>query len=378
MTLPRPTTMESPDLRVVGARIRIARLLQGRTQADLAKELQISPAFVCQVEAGTKQPSTDTLAAIATILRVQPDFFERTIHDEFRDEECFFRKRKTTPLYVRSRALAHGTFLTELIAALEEKVDLPADSVPHAPEGSKPIDDIAEDCRQSWGLGVDTPIDNMTRVLENAGVVVADFSSSRKVDAFSRAGARRVVVRNSETQSRSRLRFDLAHECGHLVMHVGLDASCLELEPAADAFAAAFLLPRRAFAAEFPRGGSPSWDSLRSLKRRWGVSLSAIVRRARDLRLVDALFYQRAYKQMSARGWNTREPDEEYVREERPEMIVMAVRVLDESGELPKPALARRLGWSPALFTEVTGEPCVELPDDVIPIDRARRARWYL
>ena len=369
--------MEKIDLKVVGARVRIARLLQGRTQADLAKQLEVTPAFICQLEAGTKQPSHDTLAAISVLLRVEPDFFLRQIHDEFRDEECFFRKRKTTPMYARSRALAHGSFLTELIGFLEEHVDFPDENIPNVPEVSKPIDEIAEDCRAAWGLGMDTPIVNMTRVLENAGIIVADFGSSWKIDAFSRAGARGVVVRNTDTRIGSRLRFDLAHECGHLVMHAGQDASNPELEPAADAFAGAFLLPRQAFIAEFPRSAAPSWNSLRELKRRWGVSLSAIVRRARELRLIDALFYQRAYKQMSARGWNTNEPDEHLIANESPELLATALRMLDEAGEVSPVELAEKLGWSLELFTEITGEQCEKLPDDIIPIGRARHARSF-
>ncbi|MDX2089694.1 MAG: XRE family transcriptional regulator [Kofleriaceae bacterium] len=367
--------MEKADPQVVGARVRIARLLQERTQADLAKQLEVTPAFVCQLEAGTRQPGPALLAALSVVLRVEPEFFARHIQDEFRDEECFFRKRKTTPMYARSRALAHGSFLTELISLLEHHVDFPEENVPNIPGGAKPVDVIAEECRIAWDLGIDTPIVNMTRVLENAGVVVADFGSHRKVDAFSRAGARAVVARNTETQARSRLRFDLAHECGHLVMHAGQDASNPELEPAADAFAGAFLLPRRAFVAEFPSTSSPSWQSLRELKRRWGVSLSAIIRRARELRLIDALFYQRAYKQMSARGWNTNEPDEHLIEDEKPELITTALRMLDDAGEITLAELAGRLGWAPDLFTEITGEPCEPLPDDVIPIDRARRVR---
>ena len=367
--------MEKTDPKVIGARVRIARLLQEQTQADLAKQLEVTAAFVCQLEAGIRQPGQDLLAALSVVLRVEPEFFVRHISDEFRDEECFFRKRKTTPMYARSRALAHGSFLTELVSLLEQHVDFPDEDVPNVPEGSKPIDEIAEEARVAWGLGVDTPIVNMTRVLENAGIVVADFGSSRKVDAFSRAGARAVVVRNTETQAPSRLRFDLAHECGHLVMHAGQDASKPELEPAADAFAGAFLLPRRAFVAEFPRTSSPSWQNLRELKRRWGVSLSAIIRRARELRLIDPLFYQRAYKQMSARGWNTHEPDEQLIADEKPELITTALRMLDDAGEITPAELAQRLGWAPALFTEITGEPCEPLPDDIIPIDRARRGR---
>jgi len=367
--------MEKTDPKVIGARVRIARLLQERTQADLANQLEVTPAFVCQLEAGTRQPGPDLLEALSVVLRVEPDFFLRHIGDEFRDEECFFRKRKTTPMYARSRALAHGSFLTELLSLLEQHVDFPDENVPNVPEGSKPIDEIAEECRSAWGLGIDTPIVNMTRVLENAGIVVADFGSSRKVDAFSRAGARAVVVRNTETQAPSRLRFDLAHECGHLVMHAGQDASNPELEPAADAFAGAFLLPRRAFVAEFPRSASPSWLSLRQLKRRWGVSLSAIIRRARELRLIDALFYQRAYKQMSARGWNTNEPDEHLLADEKPELLKSALRLLDDASEITPAQLAQQLGWAFSLFTEITGEPCEQLPDDIISLDRARRAR---
>jgi Zn-dependent peptidase ImmA (M78 family)/transcriptional regulator with XRE-family HTH domain len=363
---------EESDLHV-GTRLRIARLLHGRTQADLAKQLMVSPAFLCQLEAGTKQPGGQLLEALASALEVDPSFFTRAVGDEFRDEECFFRRRRTTAMYLRAQALAHGTFLSEFVSALEERVALPRYDVPHIPEemGLR-IEEIAEQCRTRWNLGLDAPITNMTRVLENAGVVVADFESSKKIDAFSRVGARRIVVRNTESQARSRLRFDLAHECGHLVMHVGLDASNVELEGSADAFASAFLLPRRAFVPEFPRSPSPNWDALRAVKRRWGVSLAAIVRRARDLKLVDGLYYQRAYKQLSAKRWNVVEPDEVYVPSEEPEIIPRALAVIDKHMGLTPADLARELGWIPALFKLVTGQECDELPSDIIPLDRFR------
>jgi Zn-dependent peptidase ImmA (M78 family)/transcriptional regulator with XRE-family HTH domain len=357
----------------VGTRLRIARLLHGRTQAELAKQLMVSPAFLCQVEAGTKQPGVQLLAALATALEVDPSFFTRAIGDEFRDEECFFRRRRTTAMYLRAQALAHGTFLSEFVSALEERVALPAHDVPHtSEEAGLRIDEIAEQCRTHWGLGLDTPITNMTRVLENAGVVVADFESSKKIDAFSRVGARRIVVRNTETQARSRLRFDLAHECGHLVMHVGLDASNVELEGRADAFASAFLLPRRAFVPEFPRSPSPNWDALRVMKRRWGVSLAAIVRRARDLKLVDGLYYQRAYKQLSARRWHVVEPDEAFVPAEEPEIIPRALAIIEKHLGLTAANFARELGWSSALFKVVTGQECDERPPDIISLNQFR------
>jgi len=51
------------------------------------------------------------------------------------------------------------------------------------------------------------------------------------------------------------------------------------------------------------------------------------------------------------------------------------LRKLDESGELAPAELTRYLEWALALFTDVTGVPCVELPNDIIPIDLAKRAR---
>ena len=38
------------------------------------------------------------------------------------------------------------------------------------------------------------------------------------------------------------------------------------------------------------------------MKKRWRVSAAAIVRRAFDLKMIDAADYQRAYKFMSAQG----------------------------------------------------------------------------
>lgn len=349
--------MESNDP-PIGIRLRIARLLHGLTQAELAKEVQVSAAALCQIEAGAKQPGADLLGALAVVLKVDEAFFRRAVIDEFRDDECFFRRRRTTAMYMRSQALAHGTFLSEFVSFLEKRVTLPPHDVPDIQESTSSIEQIAETCRTHWDLGLDAPITNMTRVLENAGVVVADFASTKKIDAFSRIGARRLVVRNNGKPSRSRLRFDLAHECGHLVMHIGLDPSDVELEKSADAFASAFLLPRKAFVAEFPRSLSPNWDALRVMKRRWGASLAAIVRRAYDLRIVDALYYQRAYKYLSASGWKTNEPDEGALPAEQPELIQRSLSMLQDGLRIYPQDIARSLRWSPEIFTMVTGHDC--------------------
>ena len=110
-----------------------------------------------------------------------------------------------------------------------------------------------------------------------------------------------------------RLRFDLAHECGHLVMHQGVETGDRETEIQAHRFASAFLLPTTAFVTEFPRRAHYlDWPGLYTLKRRWGVSVRAIVRRAYDLGMIDAAQYRTANVHLARTGQAKGEA--EYIR----------------------------------------------------------------
>lgn len=101
-----------------------------------------------------------------------------------------------------------------------------------------------ENCRGArlrWNLSADAPIDNMVNVLENQGAIVTCFDGvSDKVDALSVNRKYPIIIRNTAKESVCRMRFDLAHECGHLVMHDGIETGCKQTEREADAFASAF------------------------------------------------------------------------------------------------------------------------------------------
>jgi Zn-dependent peptidase ImmA (M78 family) len=149
----------------------------------------------------------------------------------------------------------------------------------------------------------------MTRTLEHFGAVVTIFEGvSDKIDAFSYYRTRPIIVRNLIKHSPSRARFDLAHECGHIVMHSNADVGSPHLEEQANNFASAFLLPRTGFAQEFPKGPRLNWTKIFGLKKRWGVSVQAIIKRAYDLNLISAVQYRNAYVHISRNGWRHREP----------------------------------------------------------------------
>lgn len=139
----------------------------------------------------------------------------------------------------------------ELVSFIDKYVDFPQIDFPQIEiTDIESIELAAEKCRTHWGLGSDRPISNMIRVLENAGAVVTTFKDiSDKIDAFSTSRSRPIIIENNVTACR--MRFDLAHECGHLVMHEGIETGDAETESQAHRFASAFLLPREAFIKEF-------------------------------------------------------------------------------------------------------------------------------
>lgn len=59
---------------MLGARIAALRREAGLNQAELAKQLQISPSAVGMYEQGRREPSADTLVAIARLFQVSLDY----------------------------------------------------------------------------------------------------------------------------------------------------------------------------------------------------------------------------------------------------------------------------------------------------------------
>lgn len=359
------------------SRVRLARGFNGWTQAELGEQVGVTHQYVGYLETGHKLPTELNVEAIADATGFDVAFFYAPLVEEFRDEECHFRRRTTTPVSVRTRVLAHGTLFGMLVSYIDDVLSLPEDTVPTVrPKAVEEVERAAERCRMQWGLGRDLPIKNLTRAVERAGVVVTRFEGySTKIDAFSRGGKRNVVILNTEKDSPSRTRFDLAHETGHLVMHGGLTTGDADTEKEADRFASALLLPRAGYVREFPRGQRIDWPALFRLKTRWGASVGAQVRRAYDLRLIDAAQYQRGYKYIAAQGWLKGEPGEP--APEASELVPLSLSEIQKHYGTSPLDVCDRLRWRPAVFERVAGvtlppQPPVERRGRVVQLDLIR------
>lgn len=261
------------------------------------------------------------------------------------------------PDKVAEQIISHGTALELVIRFLDRKLNLPAVNFPSFEvQEEDEIELAAEASRDYWGLGRG-PIANMCRVLENAGAVVTFFHGNRhEVDALSMARARPIVIRNTLKQSPGRQRFDLAHECAHLVIHQGMSTGDTVTEAQANRFASAFLMPRAAFVSEFPSMLTRiDWKVIYSLKIRWRVSAKAIIRRARDLGLLDAIQYAAGNRFLNQSGQAKIEKFDERIPNETPELLKTAISTFSQTFSSSLTELARQLGMTPSMIEQLIG-----------------------
>jgi Zn-dependent peptidase ImmA (M78 family)/DNA-binding XRE family transcriptional regulator len=341
-----------PDDRFHQERLQVAREFRGLTQATLAREVAASPTLISLIESGDRNPAPELVAAFGEVLGFRTPFFFEPLPDRFGETECSFRHRRSTPKHLKAQIRAHGTLLGLVIGALKTQLRFPNLNLPrYTATTASEIERAAEQSRLYWNLGLDAPILEVTRVLEHAGVIVMYAPKAKKVDAFSRHGETSVIFLNQSVPSTSRWAYDIAHECGHLTMHVGQETGTKETEAAADRYAGAFLMPRRGFERDFR---SFSWPHIFDLKKRWRVSLGAIVRRAYDLSLITAVEYRRAYQYMSMKGWTRGEPNEPSFQD--PELLQGAFKALGTAVRMTIQDLCDKVHFTPTTFQDVTGE----------------------
>lgn len=350
-----PTSETPVERKFSGERLQVAREFRGLTQDQLAAKVFASDTLISLCEKGRKtDPTPDLIAACGEVLGFRPHFFYTPLSDLFKESECSFRHKRTAPVRLKDQIRAHGTLLGIVIAQLRKVLRFPALNVPHFPiERHEEVEQAAERTRRFWGVNSDGPIHQIGRLLEHAGVlIVSHVVESTKVDAFSRNGGTSIIFLNQAIRSTSRWNYDIAHECGHLVMHKNVLTGSIETETQADRFASALLLPPGAFCREF-RAASFSWDHIFRLKQRWKVSAGAIVRRAYDLGLIDAVSYRQAYKYMSFKRWTKGEPHEPEFQ--NPELLESALNALGSKVQLDLPSLCEQIGFIPGTFADVTG-----------------------
>lgn len=331
-TGPRPPAL-STDFD--GTRLTVARRLRRLTKSSLAREVGVSPSAIAQYEmVNGPNPTQPVLAKICLALGLPRDFFglSRSV-TLLPASEAHFRSLRSTTAAAREQALAFGELSLELVNLIGEYVELPDVDIPEIDLADELTDDIivsaAQAVREAWRVGPG-PVSSVVQLLETHGIVTLRLphGTDPAVDAFStNAGARPLVFLSPAKDDKARSRFDAAHELGHLVLHPDTEPGSKLVEQQAHLFAAEFLMPRDEIIDQLPR--RIDWRTFHELKRYWGVSLRALVYRARALGKLSEASYRRANQQLSM--WGLPEPNP-LGPAESPQLLGMAKRLMTENG----------------------------------------------
>lgn len=323
------------------SQITFARVRRRFTKAQLAKDLGITSRSIQNYEAGASAPDPETLAKMAELLNFPQQFFY--IEEKMPtigEHAASFRSLSKMSEAMKNCALSAGAIAFRVNEWLENRFNLPQADLPNLSDLSP--EEAAATLRRMWGLG-NAPIPNMIHLLESKGIRVFSLAEeAREVDAFCTWYDGRPFVFFNTMKSAERSRFDAAHELGHLVRDVYSmqhgEAHGPEMERQADAFAAAFLMPKESVVANRPPAFTIKY--LMKLKHYWGVSLAALAYRYKTLGQVTEWTYRNLCIEIAKNGYRTNEP--ESMERESSQLLTKVLDVL-QSHKLGRGEIAKSL-----------------------------------
>lgn len=331
---------ENRNLKIIPEKLKEARLARGYTVTALAEKIGISKQTISKYELGQSSPSSETMIKYCNFLNFDINFFMFNNEDSNNNYgTIFFRSLKSAESQVREEIKIRIKWTNYIYQYINEFIEFPKLNLPDFEEKSLEnldlykIEDIADKLREYWNIGKG-PINNLSVLLEQNGIILCNSNINNvKVDACSEViNDTAIFFIRTNAISACRLRFDLAHELGHLILHSEITKEELEnkeildrIEKEANMFASAFLLPREEFSNEVL---ALSLDHFVNLKSRWKVSIAAMIYRCKELGIFNDSQVLYLRKQISLKKWRTIEPLDDVITVESPKLLSNAIKLI--------------------------------------------------
>lgn len=317
-----------------GERLRSARMYRGLTLTELAKRSEISKQSLSLYENDNSTPDYRKVRIFASELNFPYDYFFQKDSYIAKTETTYFRSLASSTKKNRTAQSIKLEYVAKIYEILLEFIAFPEMNLPsidfvgyddifecESAEAIQELEEIATQVREYWKIG-SGPIKDLQYLLEKNGIIVTGFNTNEdKIDAFSQ---RTIVAGNNiyfiaialGNKPEGRIRFDMAHELGHILLHPwseDLEAITKDefkaRERQANMFASTLLLPKDSFGkdiASYPT----DLKYYQFLKNKWKVSIQAMIYRTHQLGIISDNQYQYLMRQVSKKGWRLKEPDD--------------------------------------------------------------------
>jgi Zn-dependent peptidase ImmA (M78 family)/transcriptional regulator with XRE-family HTH domain len=292
----------------------LSREYRGLTQTQLANNITgLSQSNLSKFEKGLGgYLSDDIKAKIIDHLKFPKEFFSLKILNNPENEH--YRKKATITKKQRDRISTSIKFIGYIVDQMADSVEFPdmrIKQIDLIEDGSTP-EEAAKYIRKYLGINPLEPIKNIYSLLENNGVIVKELECDDFFDgvSFITDEGYYVIVLN-ESFTNDRKRFTLAHELGHIVMHMNnsffISEKNRDKEKEAHQFAAELLMPEQGI--KYSLKGL-RFGNLLELKKYWFTSMASIIHRAHSLKCVNDRQYTNLSIELSRCGYRKREPFE--------------------------------------------------------------------
>nr|WP_083894192.1 XRE family transcriptional regulator [Nocardia tenerifensis] len=275
---------------------------RGMTKIELAHQLSVTPRTITKYESG--QAPTRAAHKLGEALDFPAAYFGRGGAPVLDASEVRFRAARRASARERDAAVAAGVSGVEIDQWISARFTLPSIDLPSFAGDTAVV--AARLLRAVWGLGT-KPLPNLVQLCESRGVRVYSLPPfADAVDAYSiwRGDVPYVFLARRKTPER--IRFDLAHEIGHLVLHGGESCETPSLEREADAFASEFLMPAASMIEYLPP--NPLVQDVLTARGQFKVSAMALAFAAHKAGRLSDWAYRQMCIELSARGFRNTEP----------------------------------------------------------------------
>lgn len=326
-----------------GENLKFARLYRGFSMEQLGEKIGKSKQIISQYESAEdqQQPPFDIVVKISEELKFPIAFFYENCNAKIERINTYFRALLSSNKKDKVVQENKATVIIEIYRFLEKYIEFPILNIPKIEKSdleTRNLKNITQTIRESWNLS-DGPIADIVNVLEMNGFIVSSINTNTMdIDAFTqyiRLDGEKYfcIVVGKEKESFARRQFSIAHELAHVILHnTNLDVENLSreefrsMEREADKFAAELLLPSESFRKDliYPT----NLKFYEELKKKWKVSILAMLMRAAELKVITQNQLQYLIKQYYSKGYRNGEPLDDTIKMQEPTLIRLAINML--------------------------------------------------
>lgn len=330
-----------------GDRLKFARTYRGMSAQELAEKIEVSRQSINQFENYSidsdknSKPSIENIENIAQELKFPVEFFFQKEKENIKIENTYFRALLSSKKKEKQSQINKAVLITVIYDILQEYLEFPDINIPVVQKenlSDQDISNAARELRDLWNIE-NKPIKDIIFLMENNGLVVTALpTNTEEIDAFTQYikienKEYMCVVLENEKKSACRRQFSAAHELGHIILHANKinmneieRSEFREIERQANLFASELLLPEEEFKNDLIM--PTSLKSYEILKRKWHVSILAMMMRACNLNIITQNQFQYLMKQYTIKNYRKHEPLDNITEIPQPQTLKRAIEIL--------------------------------------------------